>query len=58
MSDTKKKAICGGFFVDEETGLKFDGDTLEVVTPIPEITDEDEGKVLKVINGELVFADA
>lgn len=53
----KQKAVCGGFYVDNESGLKFEDDTLMVTTSIPEIKPSDEGKILKVVNGELVFVD-
>lgn len=50
------KVICGGFNVGR--GLRANGKVLELLGKIPQITDEDEGKVLGVKDGELAWIEA
>lgn len=47
------KVICGGFNVGR--GLRANGKVLELLGKIPQITDEDEGKVLGVKDGQLAW---
>lgn len=53
----EKTYIKGSFFVDTEKGLEADTTKHRMfcITPLPEISLDDEGKVLMVVNGKIEF---